>query len=105
MPLLIPAALFAIGIIGSIHGASRVVHPSPGDAISSAMTGVLGIGWPFFAAGKRYQRSRSTEGVTGDPEGSPGAAVRTPGQGGWFYDNGRWYCEAHNTRDCKICSS
>ena len=116
LPLLIPAAVLAIGLVSSVHGGTRVVHQGPGDAIGSAVAGVLVIGWPFFAAGVRRQRSRSTEsepaqvpeletGSARDADRSPSAPVRALGEQGWRQENGRWYCEAHNARYCKICSS
>ena len=116
LPLLIPAVVLAIGFVGSLRGGTRVVHNSPGDAVGGAVVGVLFIGWPFFAAGVRRQRSRSRDhglaGIprsktdsTGDYDGSPSAQVRIPSKEGWYQENGRWYCEAHNTRYCKICSS
>ena len=106
----------AIGFIGSVHGGTRVVHQGPGDAIGATVAGVLVIGWPFFAAGARRQRLRSTEhglravqesetGSAGDSDRSPSPLVRIPGKKGWRQENGRWYCEEHNTLYCKICSS
>lgn len=35
---------------------------------------------------------------------APRPSMRLPTKDGWYQENGRWYCEAHNTRYCKVCS-
>lgn len=114
LPLLIPAVFLTIGFIGGVDGGTRVVHQGPADAIGSAVAAVLVVGWPFFAAGTRRQRSRSTEragtrepevAASSESETVKSASARFPGTAGWYQKNGRWYCEEHNVRYCKICSS
>jgi len=53
--------------------------------------------------------------ITGVPaspnDPSPGSQVssarrsstRSPTRDGWYQQDGRWYCEAHDTPFCKVC--
>jgi hypothetical protein len=61
--------------------------------------GVLSV----FIIGSDIQRTASPfDESVGDVVEAP--SRRLPAKNGWYQEDGRWYCETHNTRYCKLCS-
>ena len=73
-----------------------------GDPLRDSIACVfMGIWWWITG----IPESETTSNAVPDIAAAQRLAARATAKDGWYQLDGRWYCEAHDARFCKRCSS